>query len=528
MFKQWIRFAVMMISISVMVQPGWASEGESELLVKYKPGYRQSTSKANNFAIQVVENTPLSKIGVKKLKGADKKNMAQLHKDLLQDPAVQYVVVNHVRHALTVIPNDPVFTEQWALMRMRLPEAWEITRGNAEVVTAVIDTGVDMDHPDLVNRLTSGHDYVNDDDDPDDDNGHGTLAGGIIAAATDNQTQAAGVTWQGKVMPMKVLDSNGNGNDSDIAASIIDAADEGAKVINLSLGAPESSPVLQDAINYAYGKGVVIVAASGNHDTYDLEKFVFYPAACDHVIAVGAIESNNEIGYYSNYGFGMDVVAPGSNITGLSHDGDMKQGSGTSFASPHVAGLAALLLGYDTSLTPDQTEAYITNSTTDLGDPGWDEYYGYGLVDAYTALHTLQLDKPGMLSGQIIPENGYGMEAIDLRLDGMDVLQNLDDSGYFTIENIQEGVHHLEISKPGFVTKKLEVHVGLGHTIDLGEIDLRYGDLNGDGIIDLFDLVLLSRKLDSTSTLPDAVYDPDHDGKISLVDLTCIAWNYGK
>lgn len=528
MIKQWIRLAAMMIWMLAMVLPAWASEGESELLVKYKPGYHQNTFKANEFAAQEVENTPLSKIGVKKLKGVDEKDMEQLHQDLLQDPAVEYVVVDYVRHALSITSNDPVFTQQWALAKMHLPEAWEMTQGQADVVTAVIDTGVDMDHPDLVNRLAAGHDYINDDDDPDDDNGHGTMAAGIIVAATDNQTQVAGVTWQGKVMPMKVLDSKGNGNDSDVIAAIIDAADQGARVINLSLGGPESSPALQDAINYAYGKGVVIVAASGNHQSYDLEKSVFYPAACDHVIAVGAIDSDSEIAYYSNYGSQMDVVAPGSNIIGLSNDGGLVAGDGTSFAAPHVAGLAALLIAYDDSLTPSQTEVYITNSTTDLGDPGWDEYYGEGLVDAYTALHTLQLDKPGTISGQIIPENGYGLEAIDLLLDGVNVLQNLDDSGYFTIGNIQEGLHHLEISKVGFVTEEWEVHVGLDDMINLGKIDLIYGDLNGDGIVDLFDLVVLSRRVGNSNELPDAVYDPDHDGKISLADLTCIARNYGK
>jgi serine protease len=240
---------------------------------------------------------------------------------------------------------------------------------------------VDLTHPDLAGNLVAGYDFVNDDADPMDDNGHGTHVAGIAAAVTDNGTGVAGVSWGAQIMPVKVLNAGAGGTFDDVAQGIIWAVDNGAQVINLSLGGTTNSPVLQSAIAYAYSQGVVVVAAAGNSNSA-----VLYPAAYDPVIAVAASDASDNRAGFSNYGPEVDVTAPGVNINSTALGGGYENRSGTSMAAAFVTGEVALLLSINDGLTPDEV-AYIVESTAlDIGAPGVDDFTGHGLIQVDAAL----------------------------------------------------------------------------------------------------------------------------------------------
>jgi hypothetical protein len=289
-------------------------------------------------------------------------------------------------------PNDPRYPEQWHMPSVSAPQAWDVTTGSNQVTIAVIDTGVDYNHADLAGRVVAGYNFVSRNTDPMDDHGHGTHVAGIAAATGNNSTGVAGVDWSARILPLKVLNAQGSGYDSDVASAIRYAADHGAKVINMSLGGPDSSYTIQEAVNYAYNKGVTIVAAAGNESSS-----VSYPAACEHVIAVGALDSNNGLAYFSNRGSALDITAPGVSILSTVPGGYQKM-SGTSMASPVVAGCATLVLAQNPSYGPSQVEGALKGGATDLGSPGFDTSFGYGKVNAAGALN----------SNQPVPDPGPG------------------------------------------------------------------------------------------------------------------------
>lgn len=289
-------------------------------------------------------------------------------------------------------PNDPDYSlYQWGLPRVNAPAAWVESTG-AGVTIAVMDTGVDLNHPDLAAKIAPGWDFTNDDSAPQDDHGHGTHVAGIAAAATHNYLGVAGLGWDARIMPVKVLDSNGYGYYSDIADGISWAADHGAQVINMSVGGDEWSQVLQDATDYAYRRGALVVAAAGNcadpMDYYPCKTHnpTFYPAANPNVLAVGATTASDVRASFSEYGDFVDVTAPGVSIYSTLWDDGYGSLSGTSMASPLVAGVAALAWAHRPALTNAQIASVIQGSATDLGAPGRDDEYGYGLVDAAEAV----------------------------------------------------------------------------------------------------------------------------------------------
>ncbi len=297
-------------------------------------------------------------------------------------------------------PNDPHYSNQWALEKVDAPAAWGYSTGQS-VLIAILDTGTDLDHPDLAGKVRTDvdRDFVNDDDETDDDHGHGTHVSGIAAAATDNSVGVASLGWKAMILPLKVMDVNGEGHADDLAEAIRYAADNGADVINMSLGAPGDggcAGYMQDAVNYAYAKGMVLVAAAGN-DGANLE---YFPANCEHVLGVAATNSYDSRASYSNYGNHVSVAAPGSSIysTGWNEDKETNctsgycYKSGTSMATPHVAGLAALVRAHYPSYTPDEVASAILDNADDLGATGWDSYYGCGRINAH---HSLLQGKQG-------------------------------------------------------------------------------------------------------------------------------------
>jgi len=305
--------------------------------------------------------------------------------------------------ALAFIPNDPEFPRQWNLRMIHMPEAWERSRGKG-VVVAVIDTGIAYEDreefvrvPDLTGaRFVPGYDFVNDTDHPNDDNGHGTHVAGTIAQRTNNGVGVAGVAFEARLMPLKVLDRSGLGNSADIADAIRWAVDHGAKVLNLSLGGPGYSGVMERAVAYARSKGAVVVCAAGNTGLGQ----VSYPAAYAGAVAVGAVGPDGELAPYSSYGEALDLVAPGGN-TRLGPGNGILQATldradfrkpvlaeyqGTSMATPHVAGVAALLFAAG-ARAPDEVEKALFEGAGSGG--AWTPRAGHGRLDALGALEAL-------------------------------------------------------------------------------------------------------------------------------------------
>ena len=295
---------------------------------------------------------------------------------------VDYAELDFTARALGTA-NDPYFQsgQEWHIGKIQAPSAWDFSTGSTSVIVAVVDTGVNARHPDIAGKVLPGYDFVNGDSDPSDDNGHGTAVAGVAAAATNNSVGISGVAWANPVLPVKVLDASGSGTYSGIANGITYAAAHGARIINLSLGGTSSSKALQDAVNYAWNKNAVIVAAAGN----DGNTVAVYPAACANVVAVSATNSSDLRPSWSNYGSYVDLSAPGENIVTLYGADAYAAWNGTSFASPVVAGVTALMASANVQLSNLQIVDLLLKNADDLGPAGYDVYSGYGRVNAYRA-----------------------------------------------------------------------------------------------------------------------------------------------
>ena len=300
-----------------------------------------------------------------------------------------------------VIPNDPQFSLQWNLLNtgqeggvpdadVDATEAWDLTRGSDAVIIAVVDGGVDLDHPDLAGKIISGHDYVNNDDVPQDDYGHGTHVTGIAAALGNNGVGVAGVCQACRVLAIKVLDNANRGYYSWIAAGIIDAVDAGAQVINLSLGGASTSETLHAAVRYAADHDVTVVSAMMNQGNETL----YYPAAFTETIAVGATTSTDVRAGYSNMGDHIDLVAPGSSIMSTLWDDDYGSWSGTSMAVPHVAGTVGLMLSVNPGLSPVEIRTLLRGAADPIAGVGFSTAYGYGRLNTGETVRRAHPDRP--------------------------------------------------------------------------------------------------------------------------------------
>lgn len=318
-------------------EDAWAVPGQFVVTWKSDPLPAEATAalpegelRVEPLNIDVVDVSDLVATG-------DTAAVAELLESLEHNPDVEAVEPNYIYTTLET-PNDPDLSRQWAWDVTQAYDAWEVTRGSPNVVIAIIDTGIQLDHPDLDDKLVSGYDFVGNDTTPDDGNGHGTHVAGTAAAETNNRLGGAGFCPECVLMPVRALNNGGSGSLSDIAQAIAYAADNGADVINLSLGGAGST-TLQRAIDYAWSKGVFLTCAAGNSSTNQRA----YPAAFANCFAVAATTSSDQRASFSNYGPWVDIAAPGAAIYSTYRGSRYGNLSGTSMAAPHVAGLAGLL-----------------------------------------------------------------------------------------------------------------------------------------------------------------------------------------
>jgi len=426
----------------------------NEVLVKFKPTISEQMIDATIEAYQSRKLKRIPRIGIYQIQIPDGTTVKEMLFLLRRNPYVEHAEPNYIAY-IAVTPNDEFFWRQYALSNpggvLPIPEdpegtqgadikataAWEETKGDEKVIIAVIDSGVDYNHEDLnANMWTNsgeipdngedddGNGYVDDyyginvitgSGDPMDDHGHGTHVAGIAAAETNNREGIAGVAWNCKILPVKVINDQGEGTYFQVIQGIDWAADNGADVINISLGGDSESTFLEDALKDAYDKNIVIVAAAGNEGAA-----VLYPAAYDdYCLAVAATNYNDERVTFansseidlekweSNYGPEVDVAAPGQWIMSLVpswYPGQVPPwepddlpygfGRGTSVATPHVAGLAALIKSIKPWLTNAQIMNVIRYTAEDINSadyPGKDDFVGYGRINMEKALVPIEI-----------------------------------------------------------------------------------------------------------------------------------------
>jgi serine protease len=312
------------------------------------------------------------------------RSVAEVVAELADDPTVADVSPNYVRRA-SQLPTDPLYSsnQRTYTTTVRLPAAWDRSTGSRKVQIAVLDTGVDRDHPDLQGKLLlPGFNTVNPGASVEDDHGHGTFVSGIAAGRTNNGLGVAGVAWLSRVMPIKVLGANGSGTDADVVEGIQWAVSHGADVINLSLGGEGRSAAIDQWVKYAVDHNVVVVAAAGN-DGVDTPN---YPAASPGAISVGATDPGGQLAHFSNWGDWLDLVAPGMDIVSTARGNGYAIGDGTSFAAPLTAGVAAMVRARWPSMAARDVAARLIDSTKDVAGQGRDPWTGRGLLDAAAAV----------------------------------------------------------------------------------------------------------------------------------------------
>jgi serine protease len=496
-------------------------------------------------------------------------------KQLNNSPGVAIAEPNYIRTS-QLAPNDEFYGLQWHYPAMNLPQAWDITTGTpatGSVIVAVVDTGVFLAHPDLANKLVPGYDFISDvstsrdgdgiDPNPDDpgdaavpgsSSWHGTHVAGTVAADTDNDIGVAGVSWGAEIMPLRVLGRSGQGTDFDILQAVLFAAglpnDSGtlpaqrADIINLSLGGPGQSATAASVYQQVIDAGVIVVAAAGNESTSSPS----FPAAYDGVISVAALDANDELAPYSNFGNTLDLAAPGGNVAAdLTGDGqpdgvlstivDDSSGErqatlsfyqGTSMAAPHAAGVLALMKAVYPDLSPADVDTLLQTGaiTRDAGDPGFDNSFGWGILDALLAVQAAQ----ALANGGTLPEQPPAIVASPSAVN----LSTLT-TALVTLENRGGGTPvfiSVDSGAPWLsITGESVDAAGLGsYRLDVDRTDLEDGFYNAIATFTFSDAITLSLSVSMqvgnaqtdgvVSELYILLVDADNDTPVSQVRVT--------
>lgn len=383
--------ALGLVSVSALAQTKAKSiYSSTDVMVQVVPG---TNPKLLDAAIGAVEVSNIPQIGWRKVRVPVSFGAARAMQYYRQSKNV-LEATRVTKYEIEATVSDPLATQQYSLTRMNMPKAWDITVGKPTTVIAVLDTGVQLSHEDLKNKVVKGYDFSDDDDDVNPDskteNGdyHGTHVAGIAAADTNNSRGIAGIGYNCMVMPLKVFP---NSYDDVIAKAVIYAADNGARVITMSLGGYGSpNPAFQAAVNYAYNKGSIITASAGNDGTNN-DTRPHYPSDYNNVICVGSSDRFDQKSTFSNYGLRVDIAAPGTDILSTLAETDSKYGplDGTSMATPQIAGLLGLMASYYPSATNAQLRTALLRGTDKIGS-----WVATGRANAVKALTLLRPASP--------------------------------------------------------------------------------------------------------------------------------------
>lgn len=356
--------------------------------------------------------SPLSKLGYVRIRMSDGALLEKAVQEMGGNPIIAHVEPNAVVRSFGEEAESLLLNDQWGLQAIRAPEAWRQTQGDPDIIIAVIDSGIDTDHPNLANCIIGGVNLIADGLPPEDDFGHGTQVAGIIAANPVEGLEITGIAPKCKVMPFKVIDAVGQGSCADVAAAIVMATDQNCSVINLSLGTYFHSELLEAALEYATSRDCVVVAASGNDGSIQS----CFPAAFNQVLAVGSAGRGGSGSRFSNRADYIDTSAPGENILTTVKGGMIEPVSGTSASASHVSGLAALLLSNNGNLSQNTVRVIIRNSSIDIGESGWDRATGMGLINCEEALSTPYSSDTdlGIVDVLLLPENPLPGQAVSV------------------------------------------------------------------------------------------------------------------
>ncbi len=470
-----------------LVQPGTTGlqtvkglASSSTILVKFKSSALASDMAAIHRENGAQVKSTIPGIGVQEVSLPAGAQVGDTIKKYTSHAEVAYAEPNFLAQRF-LTPNDTLYSKQWNLSKIAASSAWDVSQGGFGPV-AVIDTGIDADHPDLSGEVSSGYNFVSNSADTSDDNGHGTHVAGIIAGQTNNATGVASIGFKGTLMPVKVLDATGTGTYANVASGIIYAADHGAKIINMSLGGSSSSQTLASAVNYAEQKGVAIVAAAGNNGN----SAAVYPADYPGVIAVSATTDTDSLASFSSYGSHIYFSAPGVDITSTYNDGGYATMSGTSMAAPEVTGLISLSLSHsgttvstvmdDLKQTSDKIGPYAYDSN------GWNQYFGYGRINAAKLMQAvggtqptpIQLTSPAPTPTAI--QNGqvaHGQVGLQFSINFEGTIDSVDTTNNIVVVKIQSISQNLKLAYDNLIN----LYIDQNSSIKSGDNSLALGDL---------------------------------------------------
>ena len=367
------------------INPTFETTTKTELLIKIKPGVSEKTIEKMLTSLGLEIRDKIPKINVL-IVSATQKTLNQIKSLTLQNPIIDHIEEN-MEIPLAEIPNDKYYKLQWHLQKIQTPDAWNISKGEPNIIIAVLDTGVDPNHPDLKDKLLEGYNAYDNSKNATGDLAHGTAVAGTVAAITNNTLGISAIAWKNMILPIKVNPpGQGYTTFSLLAKGLVYAADKGAKVACISWQIFNGT-TLTSAAKYFTDKGGLVIAAAGNTGKY--ENYMDNP----YILTVSATNKTDYITTWSSYGPYVDLSAPGAGIFTLlpgwqatSYDYAYGYWSGTSFSTPIVAGLAALIFSTNPKLTPKQVEQILKSTAVDLGEPGYDIYYGWGRINASKAL----------------------------------------------------------------------------------------------------------------------------------------------
>ena len=434
-------FIVGLPKVNVGAQQARALSGDDQSEVRFVPGrllvkFREETVALrgrdilSGFGARKTGEIPGIGVQIVGLPyGANERAFLQAFKSLVD---VEFAELDEILSPEDMTPNDPWYANwQWELRKIGGPSAWAMTTGSSNITIAICDTGVDATHPDLAAKMVPGWNAFNNNSNSSDVAGHGTAVAGTAAASGNNATGVASVAWGCKIMPIRVSDTSGNATFSTIASGLNWAANHGARVANISYIVTGSSTVTSAARSFQ-DRGGVVVSSAGNYSTFDSSPDNPY------ILTVSATNQNDVLESYSNRGNNIDLAAPGSAFTTIRGGGYNSVG-GTSYSSPTVAGVAALVLSANPNLTPPEVAEILKQSANDLGPAGWDSSYGWGRVNAYQAVSlasgggagdttppTVSFTSPaagaivsGTVSVQVAAGDNVGVSSVNLSVDGV-------------------------------------------------------------------------------------------------------------